>query len=153
MVDTPVKPIRKTHKFYNTSGNLWDNEYRTSPKVAKFYHRVNHSFVETNHTLKANQTMVEDAERAREGRVNSLLRQRIRKAERLAVPCIQLEAKAKGRSDSLQSSPQGRALRSSHTSSRPQVPINEWERLDHLPRQKLTQFITQKCIEMDECEA
>lgn len=33
----------------------------------------------------------------------------------------------------------------------PQVEGNAWQRIDILPRQKLTQFITQRCVEMDEC--
>lgn len=38
-------PIKKNFDFYKTTGNLWDSQYLSSPKVAKYYHNAQQTFM------------------------------------------------------------------------------------------------------------
>jgi len=145
MDETGPKPIPKNHHYYSTADNLWNNAYLSSAKIAQFYHKPNQSYTASqpqpvlspSHSLKA-----------KEERAHSLLRHRLRKEERLAVTLKQLEARCRGKSD-LQGSPQRSRMWSARQAA--QVAENSWEKIEILPRQKLTQFITRRCVEMDEC--
>lgn len=39
------EPIKKTYDFYKTTGNLWDSKYLTSPKIARYYHNIQETFL------------------------------------------------------------------------------------------------------------
>jgi hypothetical protein len=47
-IPTPISepdPIKKTFDFYKTTGNLWDSKYLTSPKIARYYHNIQDTFL------------------------------------------------------------------------------------------------------------
>lgn len=149
MNETAPKPIRKNQRYYSTTDNMWNNPYLTSPKIARYYHKPNQSYIENQSRPPSSPSHPSNPVNTH--RAQSLLRHRIRREERLAVPSIQLEAKCRGQSPFRSSPESSRIWTATQVAMNPQVPGNDWQRIDALPRRKLTQFITKKCLEMDEC--
>lgn len=134
-----TSPIKKTYDYYKNTGNLWESKYLTSPKIAKYYHDVQQTFLTgqnspNNFSLKDpidKTTNIEKTPRP------------INNPKRIKVDSNQ------GQNSKRQSSENNNELlRKSHY-EKPWTPRNAWERLNSLPACKLRHVIPQKLIDKD----
>jgi hypothetical protein len=145
-------PIKKTFEYYNTTGNLWESRYLSSPKISKYYHDQQNTFL-TGPSSPYNTSLLESTQKSKEytekaltnkKQSQNLLKQR--RLERLHVNFMQIQKiskQIKNTEDSLDIRYVKPAPDNIH------LPVNTWGRLNSLPACKLRHIIPPKVLEKD----
>lgn len=135
-------PIKKNHDYYKNTGNLWNSKYLTSPKISKFYHNIQQTFLTRQNSdyslslkdppgkLFLNSKTFNQRKHLWHIKSNSTKVQN------------SLNQTSGGNNDSI------KCLKKSFY-SKPITPNNAWERLNSLPASKLRHVIPPKIIEKD----
>lgn len=119
---TETVPIKKNFNFYKTTGNLWDSKYLTSPKIARYYHDIQETFLSgpksplnlsLQESLEKSKILAEKAQ-IHKKQSQELLKKR--KNERLQLTSSNISEFSQKKRPEI-----------------PVTPVNAWERLSTVP--------------------
>ena len=91
-IESPV--IKKSFEYYKTDGNLWNSKYLSSPKIVKYYHSQQDTFLTGPNSpqklsvIESNEKLKEYAEKAHSHKKESQELLQRRKLERIQVRFI-----------------------------------------------------------------
>jgi hypothetical protein len=136
-----IPPLKKTHDFYKTTGNLWDSEYLTSKKVSKYYHDIHNSYL-TGPKSPYLLSLQDSVERSKANSVKAQIR--IKEAHELLQRRKQERLKHQARS----ASQDGENVQN-RGNEKAVTPLNAWTRLNHVPVSTLKHVIPREVIEKD----
>ena len=61
-IESPI--VKKTFNFYKETGNLWNSKYLSSPKISKYYHNQQETFL-TGPNSPYSLSLVESSEQSK----------------------------------------------------------------------------------------
>ncbi|OMJ96024.1 hypothetical protein SteCoe_400 [Stentor coeruleus] len=135
-------PIKKNHDYYKTTGNLWDSKYLTSPKISKYYHDIQQTFL-TGQNNPYSLSLKNPPEQLFSNDKTFNSKQHLGHLKQNSTKIQNSLSKSNGKNDDSISS-----LKKTFY-NKPITPNNAWERLNSLPASKLRHVIPQKIIEKD----
>lgn len=115
-------PIKKNFDFYKTTGNLWDSKYLTSPKISRYYHDIQESFLagpKSPYNLSLQESLEKSKVSALKAQTHKKLSQELlkrRKNERLHLTSSNISELSQKKKPEI-----------------PITPVNAWERLSSVP--------------------
>lgn len=136
-----VNPIKKNHDYYKTTGNLWESKYLTSPKIAKYYHDIQQTFL-TGPNSPHNLSLKDSTDGSKTQQKKLFKRKNLRQLNFTSNPLQNSLNQSNIKEDTLSSIKKT-------IFDKPLTPSNPWERLNSLPACKLRHVIPPKIIEKD----